>query len=255
MDTTARLAELRRTFAVPQKLQYPGPRPVRLTTAGRVLVTVSVLLFAGAAVAGIMLEREARRQAANREAIVARGMTVAGEVIRLWPRGEHRRRVRYRFEAEGGVHEAQMNVSSETRRSLEVGSPIAVRYLPGNPDVNDLGGTPRVRLPEWLPPLIAMVLAAVGALCLVALNRQRRLLTEGRAAPAVVTGHKKHHTSHGGSYGTMTFEFALLSGSVRRGKSNTSSKPPAIGSVVCVVYDPDQPSRHGVFPFCLVSPA
>ena len=39
------------------------------------------------------------------------------------------------------------------------------------------------------------------------------------------------------------------------GKSCASSKPPALGSVVTVVYDPDQPRRNAVYPFSLVKPA
>jgi hypothetical protein len=50
----------------------------------------------------------------------------------------------------------------------------------------------------------------------------------------------------------MTYDFALLNGAVASGRSQTSSKPPAIGSVICVVYDPDRPSRNLAYPFQLV---
>jgi hypothetical protein len=42
---------------------------------------------------------------------------------------------------------------------------------------------------------------------------------------------------------------------VASGKSGTSSKPPAVGTVICVVYDPDRPSRNRVYPLALVKPA
>src|SRR3989304_1037562 len=110
------LAELGRTFVLPSKLAYPGPRPVRLTIAGRVLVAAAGLLCAGAVVAGVLLQQEARRQVEARRALVDRGVIVSGEVVRLWPSGEHWRRVRYQFAVDGVVYENQMNVSSEQRR-------------------------------------------------------------------------------------------------------------------------------------------
>lgn len=255
MDTASRLADLQRTFVAPPGLAYPGPRPVRLTVAGRVFVGLIVLLFVGAIVAGLALYWEARRQAANRQAIVDHGAIVGGEVIRLWPTGEHRRRVRYRFVADGIVRENQTDVSSGRRRLLSVGATIPVRYLPENPDVNDLGGVTRSGMPMWVPPVVGGALAACGVLCLLGLNRQRRLLMDGRAAPAVVTGMRKHSSPHGGTHRTITFEFPLLSGATRAGKRDMARKPPEIGSVMCVIYDPDQPSRHTLYPLSLVRPA
>jgi hypothetical protein len=53
----------------------------------------------------------------------------------------------------------------------------------------------------------------------------------------------------------MTYEFPLLSGAVASGKAGTSAKPPAIGSVICVIYDPESPKRNAVYPLSLVIPA
>jgi hypothetical protein len=227
---------------------------VRLTAGGRALVVVAALLFAGALVAAMLLQLEAQRQASNRRSLIEQGVVTSGEVIRLWPRGDNRRRVRYRFAVDGVTYENQLNVSSERRRTLQLGSRIDVRFVPDDPRVNDLGGQPRGGLPAWFPPVLAVAIAGVGLLLLLVLNRQRRLLMTGRAAPAIVTAHKKFHTSHGGTHHSITFEFALLSGAARTGKASTSSRQPAIGSVICIVYDPDQPSRHGMYPFSLVKP-
>jgi hypothetical protein len=74
-------------------------------------------------------------------------------------------------------------------------------------------------------------------------------------ASAKVTGHAKHHRSPGGTHPSITFAFPLLMGAVASGKSGASSKPPAIGSAITVVYDPEQPRRNAVYPFSLVKPA
>jgi hypothetical protein len=128
-----------------------------------------------------------------------------------------------------------------------------VRYVPGNPEVNDLGGTPRGGMPAGLPPLIALALIGAGGLCLVPIHVQRRLLTDGRAAPARVTGHRRHSRSRGATQGVLTFEFSLLSGAVAAGRSYTA-KPAAAGSVIWVVYDQESPSRNAVYPLTFVTP-
>jgi hypothetical protein len=155
----------------------------------------------------------------------------------------------------GGVVGGEREVSPERRRALQVGSPIDVRYLPSRPTVNDLGGRPRSGMPMPVPFVVASILGALGVLCLFLVHRQRRLLTEGRVASAVVTGHEKHSSSHGGTHRSITYEFPLLSGAVASGKSGASKKPPTLGSVITVVYDPDQPTRSAVYPFSLVKPA
>jgi hypothetical protein len=73
-------------------------------------------------------------------------------------------------------------------------------------------------------------------------------------APAIVTAHQKQKTSNG-THRSLTFEFQLPSGKRTTGKSGTSSKPPAVGSAICVVYDPDRPTRNGIYPLSLVRPA
>ncbi len=95
----------------------------------------------------------------------------------------------------------------------------------------------------------------MGLLCLFAIQKQRRLLTDGRAAPAIVTAHHRHHSGHGGTHRSLTYEFPLLNGATATGRSQTSSKPPAVGSVICVIYDPDRPTRSMAYPFSLVQPA
>lgn len=255
MGTLDRLAELQRAFVAPPRLATSRPRPVQLTAGGRVLVAVAMVLFAGGVVGGLALFHEAGDQADTARALVDRGVVTAGEVTRLWPSGDSFRRVRYRFVVDGRAFESTERVSTARRRALHVGSPIEVRYVPGDPQENDLGGTPRQSLPIWLPFVVATAAAAIGLVCLVVINGQRRLLTDGRAAPAIVTSHQRHHTTHGGTHRSLTYEFPLLNGAIAKGRSQTSSKPPAVGAVICVIYDPDRPARSMAYPFSLVQPA
>jgi Protein of unknown function (DUF3592) len=230
------------------------PRNVALTAGGRALVVLAFVLFAGAIAAGIGMYGEARRQAADRRAIVQDGVMTTGVVTRLWRDGDNRRRVRYEFAVNGRVVGGDRRVSAERREGLTMGSPIDVRYLPARPTVNDLGDPPRSGLPMALPFVVAPLIAALGALCFFLVHRQRRLLSEGFVASAIVTGHAKHSSSDGGTYRSILYTFPLLSGAMASGKSSASRKPPAVGSVITVVYDPDRPGKNGVYPFSLVKP-
>ena len=249
------MTELSHVPAAPPALATSRPRDVALTKGGRALVVLSLVLFVVAIAAGVGMYGKARRQAEERRAIVEQGVMTTGLVTRLWSDGDDRRRVRYEFAVNGRVVRGDRDVSTERRRTLVTGSSVDVRYLPADPTVNDLGGRPRSGMPMALPFVVAPLLAALGVLCLVQVHRQRRLLSEGRVTSAMVTGHAKHHGSHGATHRSITFTFPLLSGATASGESGASSKPPAIGSAITVVYDPDQPRRYAVYPFSLVKPA
>jgi len=255
MDTAQRLNELQRRFVAPSPLSHSRPRAVELKPAGRVLVVVAMVLFAGAIAASFALSAQARRQAHDRQALVETGVMTTGGVTRLWTNDDDRRRVQYEFVVNGQVFRGDRRVSSERRRTLRVGTPIAVRYTPADPKLNDLGGTTGSGMPAWVPFVVGAVIAASGVLCLLLLNLQRQLLIDGRAAPAIVTEVKKRHSSHGGSHRWMSYQFPLMSGAVASGKASASIKPPAVGSVICIVYDPDRPTRSMVYPFALVTPS
>jgi hypothetical protein len=243
-----------RRFVPPPGLNRSRPREVRLTAAGKALVVVAVLCFAGAVFAGVAMQRVALRQAAARQRMVEKGVVVDGEVIRLW-RGSGDSKepwVAYRFEAGARAYAGQSTISLSRWRALKPGAVLAIRYVPDAPEQNILAGRRRGAMPLWLPSLVAVALAALGWLCLFALRKERRLLMEGRPAPAVVLKHTKVHGAHGSTHRSMTYQFPLLNGAIATGKSATSSKPPAVGSVITVVYDPDRPKRSKPYPMSLV---
>lgn len=110
-------------------------------------------------------------------------------------------------------------------------------------------------LPPWLPVFVVASIGSAGLLCLLLLNSQRRLLMDGRPAPAVVTAHVKLQSPHGGAHRSIRYAFPLLSGAMETGKSDATRKAPEVGSVICVIYDPDRPKRSMPYPFPLVRPA
>ncbi len=114
--------------------------------------------------------------------------------------------------------------------------------------------TARAVLPPWVPFPVAFLLAGGGILATIPIRRQRRLLSEGRPAPGLVVKHgKAQRDSHGRQIGEKYYyEFPLLSGALAKGEAGPRKNPPAIGSVVPVIYDPDEPPRNAPYPLSLV---
>jgi len=235
----------------PPLLSHSVPRDVELTTSGRVVAAIASLLILGGIGGGSALyARVARETAANRD-LVARGTTVTGQVTKLWANGDDRHRVAYRFTVDGRTFENRVRVSDALRKTLRVGSVLDVRYLTAAPGVNDLGGTPRTTVPWPFPLVVGTLAPACGVLCLVGIVRQRRLLAEGSVALGIVTSVSTHKSEHG-VHRVLKYDFTLPSGIKVAGRSEASQKPPAVGTRVLVVYEPDVPSRSRTYPFSLV---
>ena len=246
--------EASRSFVAPSELSGSRPRDVQLSVGGRFVYAVSLLLFAGALAAAILLSRVSAQQRETRQALDRTGVVTTAEVTRLWRRDDDSW-ASYRFETGGVEYERRTKMRSSRWRALHVGSPIDVRYLPDHPQTSVLAGSEPGALPAFVPFLLAAMLAAGGALILWAINCQRRLLSDGRAAAAIVTDVVTHKTSDGGTLRSIRYTFQLLSGAIAKGRSDVSRKPPALGSVICVVYDPDRPRRSRRYPFPFVKTA
>jgi Protein of unknown function (DUF3592) len=253
VESRSQLAELMRRFVPPPGLERSRPREVRLTAAGKALVVTAVLLFSGAVFAGVAMQQAAQRQAAAQRLMADEGIVVDGEVLQLWRSSGDSKQpwVAYRFEADGRAYAGTSTISLSKWRALKAGATLPIRYVPAAPEQSILAGQRPGAMPLWLPSLVAIAIAAVGGLSLAAIRKERRLLMEGRPAPAVVLKHFKHHSGHG-TLLTMTYEFPLLNGAIATGRSGTSRKPPPVGSVICVVYDSDWPKRSKPYPMSLV---
>jgi hypothetical protein len=251
MDSRTQLSELARHWTPPDGLQVCRSRQVRWTVAGKTVFALAVVFFVGALAGGVALGVLASRQADEQRLLRNQGVDTQGHVARLWRSGEHgdERWAAYRFTVQGRAYQGRAELQHAIWKNLQVGSDLAVRYLPSNPAASYPLGREPGPMPLWVPWLVAAALAAMGGLFTLPLRRQRWLLAEGRPAPAVVTRHTKTDK------GTLVhYEFALLSGSIAKGKSGLTRKPTAIGAALCVFYDPDNPRRNAPYPLPLVEP-
>ena len=231
------------------------PRPVRLTGTGWFMAVFGMLLLVGAPVAGLSLHALAVRERALREAIDTEGVRASAVVSALTRTQGDKPRfyVVYRYEAAGRSHQGRVNVSRSYWNQLRVGSSFTVRYLPAEPGRSWVRGF-EPGTPFWAGPLAALSMAVAGMLPWLAIRRQWMLLAEGRPAQAQVTLSKKVRHQHGMKY-QVGYEFRLMSGATRSGRYESQKSPPANGTTIQVVYNPDRPEHSMPYPLALVRPA
>ena len=235
----------------PPGLERTRPREIRLTPGGQALLVLSVLFAIGGAASFVGLSLVSARQAQTLRLWREQAVDTTGQVTRLWRRssGGREHRMAYRFSIDGRTYEHDARLSRPAWEALTVGGPVALRYLPSDPkESHPVGRGPRV-MPSALPALSGLGLVVTGGLVLLPLLQQRRLLADGRPAPGRVTRHRK--TKNGIQY---EFEFVVLSGGRREGKSGPVAKPPAVGEAITVLYDTDDPRRSAPYPLSLVVP-
>jgi hypothetical protein len=246
--------EMRRPFSLPPELERSAPRDVGLTAGGRALIVLAWLLSAAAPGAGIALHFEARRQSDASSDFDRRSVTASAAVDRLWRKtGDGKPAyAAFHFDANGTRIDGEARMQLSAWRELRTGSTIAVRYLPENPRGFVVAGQRRSRMPFAIPYVVSSILGAIALLCLAPIRWQRRLLSEGRPARAVVTQVKKNKGSKGASYREIFYEFRVLAGTKATGKA-VATTPAEVGSTISVVYDPEQPKRNRPYPFSLVT--
>jgi hypothetical protein len=256
MNDEEMLQKAQEGWRPPEGLLGSLPRESTLTGAGRAVLVLAVVFFLVAVAAGIGLQTLARDRAQTASLLRQRGVTTQAVVTRLWRAGDKSRQpwVAYRFNANSLVYDAQRKLPLTTWKRLAAGSSLEVVYLPSKPELNYPSGNAEDTIPVWLPYLVAVILGSTGVLLLFAIRRERRLLEDGRAAPGIVTAHRKRGGTHGSQGIEIRYKFAMLSGSTGQGRSRSRRNAPAIGSTICVLYDPDHPSRNAPYPFSLVRP-
>jgi hypothetical protein len=249
------LRKLQRRAARPvPELPTSRPRPVRLTGTGWFVAIFGMLLLAGAPVAGFWLHTTAVRGRTLRETIDKEAVAATAVVSDLTrTRGKSPKYyVNYRYAAAGRLHEGRASVNRTSWTKLRVGDSLTVRYLPSEPGRSWLRGYQPV--PFWAGPVVALSMAVIGIFPWYALRRQWMLLAEGRPAQAQVTVSKKVRHQHGSHY-QVSYEFRLMSGATRGGRYDSQKSPPASGTTIQVVYNPDRPEHSMPYPLALVRPA
>ncbi len=244
-------------WQVPAGLDRSVPRRVALTGSGKAVMVTAILFLVAAAAAIVGLGLVAARQSAKAWQLDKEGMTTSAVVTNTWEQRQGKSKrywISYRFGAGDRNYEGQATVSRGRWQALHEGSLVQVRYLPSDPEVHGFPGTSSTGdVPFWVPPLIALEFGAVGTAMLIGIRLQRRLLTEGRPAPGIVTWHRRVAAAHGRRANRYGYRFRLLSGALAEGKAGSAKKnPPPEGTPITVVYDPNYPRRNAVFPFSLV---
>jgi hypothetical protein len=242
-------------WTAPRELLHSPPRQVQLSAGGKVLAALGFILVMAALVGGPLLIRESLRQADASRAFQAEALETEGRVLRLSRRGDgddKRYIVEYSFTHDGRSYSKEGRVSSSRWKKLKEDGPLGVTYLPSNPGESYPSG----RQPRGLPiavPIVAIVAAFASAVAIAwGLNRSRELLEYGRVAPAVITDIQKYSTGHGASGRVLKYEFPTASGALAKGKSSCDRKGVEIGSVLSIMYDPNQPRRSALYPMQLV---
>jgi hypothetical protein len=232
----------------PDGLGYSSLRPVRLTASGIAMVALAGAMLLGAVAAGIGLGTTARRQAKDQRLLQEQGVTTDAQITRVW-RGtgkDQQRLVSYQFTVREREYVARKGVPPRIWQTLKAGSSLPVHFLPSNPKVNHPIAWDDTPTPPWVAYLVPGELTAIALLLALLLRKQVRLLTEGRPAPGIVTGWRRTRD------GTiLRYEFVMLNGATAKGRGK-SRRPPAVGSPICVLYDPENPRRNAPYPLCLV---
>lgn len=250
MNRYDEMAELQRHWTPPRELAASSPRSVRLTRAGIALIVLAAVMFLGGIALGIVIKTAGNRQKSERDQLSQQGREVQGIITRLWRTTdkESRNMVAYQFDFDGHIYRKSVEASRRVWKTLVLGAPLAIRFVPSNPVLNRPRDWARDPMPDWPPFLIGLLFAGLAALFVFFVRRQMHLLSDGRPAPGVVT----HYSDAQHGQKNVHYEFPLMSGSIAKGSSGPSRKPPAIGETLCVIYDRDNPRRNAAYPLELV---
>jgi len=234
---------------IPAELVASCPRDVRATPAGAVLAVLSLAAIAGGLVLGVVLFLVAEHQHQVRMSLDRFGISAEAiiENLRVRQQKDPKFFVRYSFRAGSRVEQAELEVARAIYERLRVGDKLPIRYLESDPAVHQLPGYSSEPFPEWGAVVLGTFVSIGGVLLLWPLSRQRRFVSEGRAATAVVTDSKRIR-GDAKKREVFRYEFKILSGALREGKSSAVQKAPAVGSQIVVLYDPENPKRNAPYP-------
>ncbi len=244
--------EMEREWKQPRELATACPRDVQLSGSGKFMAVLAGIFLVGAFGAAYALQTGRTRQVLKREAWRETGVEAEGVVTRHWRTGgkEDTPKIAYEFEHDGRTEKGDAAAPLRIWRTLQVGSQIRVRYVPSNPQINHPADWQWDVMPAFVPGMSGGFLMVMGLLFVSLIRRDSRLLADGKAAPARVTGYRH---DKGGK--RLRYEFRSSDGVTRKGGGGTMRKPPAIGSIITILYDRDNPRRNHPYPLEMVRPA
>ena len=238
---------------LPAPLQRSAPRDVTLNGSGWVSAICAIALLLGGAVGGPFAAGKLAEDSERAAKLHAAGVSTEANVIQVRKRrGDNPQlTVEYRYSANGQEfsNRVQLRRDDPMADTVDTGARIQVRYLPSEPRRSWPAGYGPREQPVW-PAAILPAIAIPGAVAIMwLLHRQKRLLREGRAAMARVTSANK--TSKYEDSWRVSYSWTLLSGAVRKAHVSRTADPGS-GAFVPVIYDPDHPEHHSVYPLSLV---
>ncbi len=239
-----KIEELKRHWAMPAELRQSRPREVRMTRSGTAVRVLGMILMFGAPLACLFWGEQLISINNSRDELARNGQVVNAEVVRLWKTSGEKNEawLAYRFDAGGHSREVKVKTPTRIWRTLRVGSPIGIRYLPEK-QISHPADWQQSQFPPWIAWGIGAFLCALGGFIQWRVVGLRGLLENGRAAPGVITkisGSKEHRVAH--------YEYLLLNGSVMKGRCQARKNAKSPGGELCVVYDPDYPNRSSTYP-------
>ena len=239
------LDRLHRGWAPPAELATAVPRETRLAAGGIAISSLAALILLGAVAVGVGLSRVALRQEAERTQLQDSGVVTEGVVTRHWRSNdkESTPMIAYDFDDQGQKQHGSSRTPRNVWNGLDVGSRLAVRFVPGNSSLNHPAEWAPESLPKWVPLPFAALLTILGVILLSIPRWQARLLSYGTPAPALITGYRN---VKGGK--ALIYEFATTTGDRIQGRGGNMRKPPPLGSTVCIIYDPERPQRNSPYP-------
>lgn len=240
-------------WRVPPELEQSAPRRVRLNGFGIAYCIFSLASFVfGAGLSGRVVKDELNRQSANRllsRRLASEGRESEATITRLFKgMGSV---VSFEYAVDGRRYESNAFIAAEHWRVLQVGSPLAIRYLPSDPDKAYPDDDPPDSQNHWSTalPMAGMIVAFMSAFALIFLSKvlpERRLLAQGDVAQGVLTGCKAGSQGRSSGY-FLNYSYSLPEGGTCEGKA-FRGKPITAGSAVTVLYDRNRSGRSALYP-------
>ncbi len=240
-------------WKMPAELEQPLPRRVRLNLTGIASCLIAIAsITVGVGLTYRLVDAELRRETDNHSlalSLAADGRETQATVTRLATTLGHV--VNYQFTINGQTYSKGAFISQEHWQALQVGSPVAILYLPSDPSKSFPKSDSPISQTHWLVilPAAGLILFIFFGFAYAQLSTvlpERRLLTRGRSAPGVVT--RCNPGSRGRRSGYFVhYEFPLADGAKGQGR-DFSSQPIAQNSTVTVLFDPDRPRRSTLYP-------
>ena len=244
-------------WSIPPELERPLPRPVRLSGIGiTYCVMAMVAILFGAGMSFRIVHDELHRQAEDDS--VARRLSAEGQeteatVIKLFTGLGYV--VNYQYFVNGRTYERGAFITQEHWQALQVGAPLAVRYLPSDPNRAYPDADPPNSEKHWssslpMAGLILLFMLIFATIYVSPILPKRRLLARGRPARGVVTDCKAGSQGRSSGY-FLSYEFPLIEGGHCTGKV-FSGQHMVEGTTVTVLYNPDRPQCNALYPMKLV---